>query len=213
MGDLQGHPFRGNQWTEGGPALSRGDFKTTLDGSAPTSDDNPTGSFSTFGQGELRATESSLQGRSTETAQVLDAQGRSLLLRTSGAASYVQFAKEDLDKMRGGVLTHNHPNSGPLSDDDVYLTMKRGLREMRAVTKDGVLYRLGSTSGWTEQMLSTYSALRDDSMNDTRRRVGVGEITADQANNDFPNEAHAYLLKFAKAYAHMGVYYKRTRRK
>lgn len=224
MGDFVGHPFRGNQWTEGGTRFSRGDYlaeraggsATTgsgADGSAPTPDDNPTGTFSEFGKTELRTTEEHIRGKSAEVAQVLDARGRSLLVKTTGSSNSVSFTAEEASRMEGGVLTHNHPNASPFSTEDVKLAVRRGLREIRAVGSDGSLYRLGTTSGWTPEMFTSYEVALDEVTRPTFEKIRRGEMTVQEANAGWPEEAHAALMMFAKRHASEGVYYKRVRGK
>jgi hypothetical protein len=219
VGDKQGHPFRGNQWTDrvsGGGGTSavvqRGDYMGAASG-APTPDDDPTGSFSDAARRRLLATEAHIQQGAKETAAVFTAQGNTVFVKDGGPTS-VTFTPAEVEKLRGGVLTHNHPSSAPLSDDDVRLALLRGLREVRAVGRDGSLHRLGvGPKGWTDGMLTTYHSLRDDVMNNTRALIGTGQITLEEANAGYAAEQGVILTKFAKAYAHMGVYYKSTPRR
>ncbi len=233
MGDFQGHPFRGNQWSEDGarvgesnaPTVARGDFRAgATTGSAPTADDNPSGRFDSAAKRALAKAEGTILARSTERAFVWKEDG-SPVLSKDGGASNVEFDPDDVEAMSGGVLTHNHPSGGPLSSDDIYLTMRANLREMRAVGSNGMLYRLGMTGkhsfngvqpangtyhGWSLEMRDTYRTLLGESIVKTQKRINSGEISQDQANAHWAEEHHAIMLRFAKTYAREGVYYKRT---
>jgi hypothetical protein len=220
VGDKQGHPFRGNQWTDrvshgGGTTavVQRGDYMPAASGAAPTPDDDPTGEMTDTGRRLLAEHEASIYAQTWETAVVLDSSGK-VLLRKSGDERSVTFTPEEVEKLRGGVLTHNHPSSSSFSDDDVQLAVLKGLREIRAVGRDGSLYRLGvGSKGWTDGMLTTYHSIRDDIQNNTRMLIGTGQITVEEANAGYPIEQEIIMKQFAKAYAHMGVYYKKARRK
>lgn len=234
MGDFQGHPFRGNQWTQGGArvaegggsdaAVGRSDYKAGLvEGSAPTPDHNPTGTFSNWGSESLRSTERNARDQDFESARVFAADGIAIFAK-DGDKSSVLFSDDEASKMAGGVLTHNHPSSGPLSFEDVGLCVKKGLRELRAVTADGTLYRLGFS-----KPLNTGPVLADNArmalleslgqtagwlMGRTHARIHAGEITVEQANANWPNEMHEIMLRWAatpEARA-LGMYYKRVRR-
>ncbi|MDX2273627.1 MAG: hypothetical protein NW237_16980 [Cyanobacteriota bacterium] len=53
-----------------------------------------------------------------ERCYVVDADG-SIMLVKDGDASSATFAAEDLPLVRGKALTHNHPNGGSLSPEDI----------------------------------------------------------------------------------------------
>lgn len=219
MGDFQGHPFRGNQWDnragEGAGSVAsnvRGDHAPEVSGSAPTPDDDPTGTFSPQARARLVATERKIQSQTWETAQVLSADGMETFIK-DGGNDYVAFSDDEAASMRGGVLTHNHPKSGTFSDHDERLLMSKGLREIRAVGRDGSIRRLGMypQRPWTEEMFLTLKSLESDTVARTTKRIHAGEITEAQANAGWNDEHHAVLTAFAKAYAHLGVYYKYRR--
>lgn len=42
---------------------------------------------------------------------LFDSRGNVLFRESSGASNYVKFSKEQLSKMKGATLTHNHPSS------------------------------------------------------------------------------------------------------
>ncbi len=222
MGDFQGHPFRGNQWSEGGrvsegggtsATTQRGDYRDGGDaGSAPTPDHNPTGKFDARAIRNLREAEAQIGPQDSESADVVTEYGRAVMFK-NGEEAQVRFTDEEVAKFEGAILTHNHPSSGPPSTDDVRLLVMRNMREMRVIGRDGTLYRLGRTGRiWDPAMLNEYYRLRDESMGETRRKIDTGKMTSDQANTQWPVEAHEIFMRFAARFADQGVYYKRTRR-
>jgi hypothetical protein len=188
-------------------------------------DHNPTGSFSPAGSRRLKFDEIRIRSQHYETAAVYDANGNEIFVK-DGNGNSVNFTPDEIEKLKGAVLTHNHPTSGPLSDDDVFLAVHRGLREIRAVGRDGSLYQLGTTNpeGWTdgsspepairaEGMLSMYRAIRTGFMAGTRAMIADGKMTIAEANAQYHEQQEAILREFAETYAHRGVYYKKSTRR
>lgn len=87
----------------------------------------------------LSAVEDSIRNNSYESAVVFDENGR-IILNKSGSEHEVKFSKADLALMKNGTFTHNHPGItegiSTFSKADVDLSVRSGLKEMRAVTKD-----------------------------------------------------------------------------
>ena len=248
MGDFQGHPFRGNQWTNGSsvhegagsapkfadddwaqrgtpaghvakidPATGRvviekAPTTATKDGSAPTADDNPTGRFSKKAARNLANYESIIRRQDYESAALTDAEGN-VLFSKDGASDHVQFSPDEVAKMSGAVLTHNHPSNGNFSDDDLHLFFARGLKEIRAVGRKGALYRFGVRSPLGPNvMTSLFTSLRERTAAvrwQTRSKISRGLMTVDQANAGASEEMHAILTSFVKDFPRLGLYYKR----
>lgn len=70
-----------------------------------------------------------------ETAVVIDRRGNVVFRESSGASDYVQFSKEQLSKMKGTTLTHNHPSNSTFSFEDVSLMAMQDLKAIRATGK------------------------------------------------------------------------------
>src|SRR4051812_20180747 len=66
---------------------------------------------------------------------------------TPGQELVVTFEPSEVVRMRGCVLTHNHPNGSAFSDPDLRFAYGNGLAEIRVVgVRNGRLYRLAATS-------------------------------------------------------------------
>lgn len=87
----------------------------------------------------LSRVEDSIRNNSYESAVVFNENGK-IILNKSGSEHEVKFSKADLASMKNGTLTHNHPGTAEaistFSKADVDLSVRSGLKEMRAVTKD-----------------------------------------------------------------------------
>jgi hypothetical protein len=55
--------------------------------------------------------------------------------RAIGTAKQVRLTEEQCELVRGGILTHNHPDGSFFSKQDVWLAHKLDLTELRAVQK------------------------------------------------------------------------------
>lgn len=82
-----------------------------------------------------------------ERAAVFDKQGKKLFEK-DGKETEVTFSTEEMAKMRGAVVTHNHPDfggkfsdGGSFSMSDAELMVQTGMAEVRAVTKK-YIYRM-----------------------------------------------------------------------
>lgn len=73
----------------------------------------------------------------TEHAILYDSSGNKLFMK-SGKEHSVEFTYEEMSKMAGGVLTHNHPRGATFSEADIYMLYSSGLSEIRVVARDGV---------------------------------------------------------------------------
>ncbi len=95
---------------------------------------------------ELLSCEVKLCGERTEIAVLFDMNGVELL-RKPGIVGEVKFSEDELLKMPGCILTHNHPNSSPFSPEDISFLLHNGLSEIRATNKYGtyVLQRTADT--------------------------------------------------------------------
>lgn len=90
--------------------------------------------------------------RKTEQATLFGANGEVIFQKTGDRGS-VRFTYEEMLKMRGGVLTHNHPNDSCFSPEDIHTLFDKKLSELRAATNDGV-YRLQRPSSWPKEKYS-----------------------------------------------------------
>lgn len=89
----------------------------------------------------LKAKEDKIQKQSYESAIVLSDSG-DVLVDKDGEKDKVVFTADDCAQMKGATLTHNHPSSGTFSFQDLQVLDKTGLKEIRAVGKNGNLFSL-----------------------------------------------------------------------
>ena len=82
------------------------------------------------------------------------------MLKKDGSAHDVSFTKDEIKRMRGCVLTHNHPGGASLSAADINMLRSSKLSEIRAVGRDGV-YRMIQPDKWKEE-ISSASQIADE---------------------------------------------------
>lgn len=128
------------------------------------------------------AGEKNLIGRTKETAVVYDENGK-VLFRKLGEIDKVHFTPEELEKMRGKIVSHNHPSNGPLSPKDLYQLWRRGLKEIRAVTINGV-YSIKQPAQWKSELPSPdklnaefFSIFQSHFQYPIQRRKDSGKLT------------------------------------
>ena len=89
----------------------------------------------------LKAKEDRIRNQSFESAILLSTSG-DVLFDKDGEKDKVVFSEDDCAKMVGATLTHNHPGSSVFSFQDLQVLDKNGLKEIRAVCKNGKLFSL-----------------------------------------------------------------------
>jgi hypothetical protein len=122
-----------------------------------------------------------------EQANVYDAEGK-LVLMKDGSNEAVKFTAEEGGKFYGTVMTHNHPEPAPFSDDDVKYAFMVGLSEMRAVT-DTFLYIIKPPPGQsvfnpskTKKAVKLFDDARVDSYLDFSEALDAGRINISDMN-------------------------------
>lgn len=88
---------------------------------------------------ELLSYESNIASRQKETAVVYDNDGK-ILFRKYGSESEVSFKISELLKLKGKVVTHNHPSGGSFSVGDINLLRIGKMSELRVATENGSYY-------------------------------------------------------------------------
>lgn len=83
---------------------------------------------------ELLSYESNIASRKKETAVVYDNNGK-VLFRKYGTEEDVSFNPIEFLKLKGKVVTHNHPSGGSLSVADIYLLKTSKASEIRVATE------------------------------------------------------------------------------
>lgn len=82
----------------------------------------------------IRSFEQSIRGKSLEHAKLYNDLGDEIASKV-GSADKVSFPA---DQCADAVMTHRHPNNTPPGRDDLEALLTAGMREVRAVTDDGV---------------------------------------------------------------------------
>lgn len=107
----------------------------------------------------LSKDENSIRSLNEEKALIYDSSGRNVF-KKDGSAHDVSFTKDEIKRMRGCVLTHNHPGGASLSAADINMLRSSKLSEIRAVGRDGV-YRMIQPDKWKEE-ISSASQIADE---------------------------------------------------
>lgn len=94
----------------------------------------------------IKAEEKKIYKDNVETAVLFDSRGNVLFRESSGASNYVKFSEEQLSRMKGATLTHNHPSSSTFSPADVSIMTEQGLNVIRA-TGTSKTYQLKKLNG------------------------------------------------------------------
>ena len=103
-----------------------------------------------------------------ETGIVLDDQGNTIIAH-KGSTDFVQFTPDDIDRMRGATLIHNHPSgwllpdgdpehrSSGFSPDDIGLAVTADLAEIQAVTPTRIFSLRPGPKGWPSPASVTWA--------------------------------------------------------
>lgn len=80
--------------------------------------------------------EKGTEAQNFETAVAFDDDGN-VAFRKDGEANQVRFTLAEVEKVKGKVFTHNHPNGTSLSPEDVSFLYLHDLKEIRAIGRPG----------------------------------------------------------------------------
>ena len=146
-----------------------------------------------------------------ETAVLFDKKGK-ILIDKRGEASRVGFSKAELDMMKDGVLTHNHPKGwsypensvrrigNSLSIEDFETAITGDLAEIRAVTPHYTFSMKRPEKGWgvtKERFVKEYDKLENKLLKENKARIAKKTLTADQAT---VSHYHTLAQSIAKKY-------------
>lgn len=90
--------------------------------------------------------EDKIRNNDYETAALIDQNGKVIFTESQGSPDEVNFTAEQCRKMKGRILTHNHPNGSVFSDADIDLLVSCKLAVIRA-TSANVTYQLQAEPG------------------------------------------------------------------
>ena len=110
--------------------------------------------------------------------------------KSSGAADFVAFTKEEAAQFRDMIFTHNHPGSSSFSPEDVGFSITNDVAEMRATSRL-FNYRLTRPEGGWENVDEVNARFRpafERALERLRRRVDSGEMSAQDAGRELFHE-------------------------
>lgn len=99
---------------------------------------------------ELLKHEKSYSARSREITVVYDKNGK-FLFQKAGSEKEVRFTRLEAMRLKGTVVSHNHPSGGSFSIADIYFLKVSEASEIRVVVSDGVYY-MRPPGKWSEAL-------------------------------------------------------------
>lgn len=108
---------------------------------------------------ELLKDERSITKRAKEIAVVYDKNGK-FLFQKSGGGESVSFSLQEMIKLRGNIVSHNHPSGASFSMQDINLMRLSGISELRVVVNDGVYY-LRAPKKWPSSIKTEENLMRE----------------------------------------------------
>lgn len=132
--------------------------------------------------------ERSIRKQNYESASIVDKDG-SVLLQVRGGENYVSFSDDEAEMMRGKIVTHNHPSSSPFSDADIAMLSAHGVKQIRAIGRDGTLYTLSidPKSRFTrmtyEDVYNAISHINDNVYAEFYGLINAGKMTYQEAES------------------------------
>lgn len=149
-------------------------------GGESASSSSITGRDST-GHREIQSVESKIHSDKSESAAVYSKNGDKIISK-SGSASDVQFSKEEMSKMKGGIFTHNHPpdaKTPTFSPADYGFAANADLSEMRAVSGDRVYVFTPGEKGWppTSKVSDSLATHLESNARKISQDIKSGKIT------------------------------------
>nr|DAM81643.1 MAG TPA: minor capsid protein [Caudoviricetes sp.] len=85
---------------------------------------------------KIREDESAISKNQFESAIAYDQKGN-VIFKKDGEKHEVEFTIEELNKMKGAIVTHNHPQNTTFSPHDIYMLKDWELQELRAAINKG----------------------------------------------------------------------------
>lgn len=136
-------------WGASPQIVNIGDLPTAGEGETTPNDSSPMADF-----------EARIVRQTYETAGVYDANGN-LLFEKDGTKRHVKFTDEEIAKMAGNVVTHNHPSGSSFSADDIAMLIYSNAKEIRAVGKNFTYSMVsnGESGLKWKQVKSTYNRI------------------------------------------------------
>lgn len=145
-------------------------------------------------QKELLKSEKTLCERNKETMEVYGPDGEYKFSKR-GDANSVGVSVLDIPKLRGAVVTHNHPSGGSFSYGDIKFLKRMPVSEIRVSTVDGVYY-IRKPRRWPKEISSTtkmeaaYNDIRNGLKPKYRKLYNDGKINKTNRHKLFLDETN-----------------------
>lgn len=163
------------------------------------------GGATSISNAEFRATlyqtESDSIWESNEVATVYDSKGNQLFQK-SGNEHNVEFSDDELTKLKGATLTHNHPNNSFFSEEDLTVATDYELGEIRACTEQAI-YSFKPT-GMTNSLMfaNRYKKFNESLTQELKdefvKKIDNHELLADEAQSLYVKELANRRSQFFK---------------
>ena len=143
---------------------------------------------------ELLKSEKSLGSRSKETMEVYGPGGEYRFSKR-GDTNSVSISVLDIPKLRGAVVTHNHPSGGSFSFTDLKFLKRMSVSEIRVSTSNGSYY-IRKPKEWpsgissTAKMEKTYNEIRNSLKSKYRKLYNDGKISKADRHRLFSDEVN-----------------------
>lgn len=95
----------------------------------------------------IRETENSITNQRREHSFGYNKDGELIAFHT-GTKDQTRFTEEELELIRGGYMTHNHPKNTSFSETDLMRASHYNLAEERVVTRDATFIARPPATGW-----------------------------------------------------------------
>lgn len=128
-----------------------------------------------------RLDEASIAGHKNEYGILYDSKGNRMF-KKRGTKDEITYTDDEWVKMPGGVLTHNHPSGATFSDADIFMLYTSGLKELRAIGRDGVYvmrrppvwpFEINTMDKITDEYKSIMADLKEEMMRDCNAGIIV----------------------------------------
>ena len=143
---------------------------------------------------ELLKSEKSLGRRDKETMDVYGPNGEYRFSKR-GNANSVGASVLDIPKLRGAVVTHNHPSGGSFSFTDLKFLRRMPVSELRVSTSNGSYY-IRKPEEWPREISSTakmekaYNEIRNSLKSKYRKLYNDGKISKADRHRLFSDEVN-----------------------
>lgn len=150
---------------------------------------------------ELLRSEKSLKNKKNEILEVYDANGNYVMTKRGGANS-VRLRITDYLKLKGAVVTHNHPSGGSFSVNDIKFLKNTLISELRVSTQNYVYY-IRKPEKWpkainsSEKIEKAFSEIKNQLKPKYQKLYNKGVINKTQRHQLLSAEVN---LEFAKRY-------------